>query len=67
MNKIRHIGHYRSLCGFIDKHSRNIARIDLGSKRYKQLGVRERFKDEAPYRVCKHCIAAIEAQENRFK
>lgn len=54
---IRHLG-YLSLCDA--KHrDNNIRRIDLGVARYRQLGVRERFKDEKPYRVCKHCIVAL--------
>lgn len=55
--KIKHIG-YLSLCA-ARHHPDNILRIDLGVKRYRSLGVRERFKNEAPYRVCKRCIAAI--------
>lgn len=59
---IRHIGHF-ALCNA--KHDDdNIHRIDLGSSRYKQLGVRERFAGEAPYRVCKNCIRKIVAREN---
>jgi len=54
---IRHIG-YLALCS-AKHHDDSIHRIDLGSKRYKQLGVRERFKDEKPYRVCKRCIASV--------
>lgn len=55
--EIRHIG-FLSLCAA--KHSNsNITRIDLGAKRYKQLGVKERLKDEKPYRVCKRCIAKV--------
>jgi hypothetical protein len=61
--EIRHIGYHISLCGRIDATGTNIVRQDLGAKRYKQLGVRERFKNEAPYRVCKRCIAAIVKRE----
>ena len=58
---IRHIG-YLSLCSA--KHYDNsIHRIDLGYSRYLQLGVRERFKNEEPYRVCKRCLAAVRANE----
>lgn len=55
--RIRHIG-YLSLCD--GKHRNNsIHRIDLGVERYKALGVKERFKNEPPYRVCKRCIAKL--------
>lgn len=61
---IRHIG-YLALCSA--KHTDNcIARIDLGSARYRQLGVRERFKDEKPYRVCKRCLAVVIQHEKNF-
>lgn len=54
---IKHLG-YLSLCD--GKHRvDNIFRIDLGKSRYCQLGIRERFKDEKPYRVCKRCIALL--------
>lgn len=54
---IRHIG-YLALCDA--KHRLdNISRIDLGSSRYRQLGVRELLKDEKPYRVCKRCLAKV--------
>lgn len=62
---IRHIG-YLARCN-LEHYSDSILRVDLGSKRYKRLGVRERFKDEAPYRVCGHCIRKIVAQENAWK
>ena len=62
---IKHIG-YLALCNA--KHYNNgIHRIDLGSKRYKQFGVRERLKGEAKYRCCRRCIAKIVAQENAWK
>ncbi len=55
--KIRHLGSF-SLCGA--KHrTDNIVRIDLGRERYEQLGVKERFKNEKPYRVCKRCIRLL--------
>lgn len=54
---IRHIG-YHALCDAKHRDD-NIHRIDLGVVRYRQLGVRERFKDEKPYRVCKRCIKNV--------
>lgn len=64
MNKvlpIRHVG-YMALCDG-QHHDNCIPRIDLGAARYRQLGVRERFKNEKPYRVCKRCLSKIEARE----
>ena len=57
---IRHIG-YLSLCD-AKRHKDSIVRIDLGVKRYRQLGVKDRFKGEKPYRVCKRCIAKLEGE-----
>ncbi len=54
---VRHIG-YLSLCDAVHRAD-SFLRIDLGRKRYQQLGVSERFKDEKPYRVCKRCIAKL--------
>lgn len=62
---IQHIGYF-ALCN-AKHHADNVHRIDLGSQRYKQLGVRERFKNEKPYRICKRCIAVIVSQENAWK
>lgn len=53
---IRHIGVCRALC---DGRKRASLREDLGAERYKQLGVKERFKDEAPYRICPECIKRV--------
>ncbi len=54
---IRHIG-YLALCDA--KHRmNNINRIDLGEERYRILGVKERLKDERPYRCCQRCIAKL--------
>jgi len=54
---VRHVG-YLALCD--GKHGiDNITSVNLGVARYKRLGVRERFKGEAPYRVCKRCIAKL--------
>jgi hypothetical protein len=61
--EIRHIGDVLALC------NKNISaglREDLGYKRYKQLGVSERFKDEKPYRICERCLKIIENKENRW-
>jgi hypothetical protein len=54
---IVHLGHF-ALCDGKYRDT-NIHRTDLGKSRYRQLGVRERFKNEKPYRVCKRCIAAV--------
>jgi hypothetical protein len=59
--KIKHIG-YLALCNAWH-YDDCIQRIDLGAARYKRLGVRERLKDEKPYRVCKNCIRKIEAAD----
>lgn len=65
---VRHIGYTISLCGKWpnDTKQPRIARVDLGSDRYKRLGVKERLKSEAPYRVCERCIAYIESREWNF-
>ena len=55
--KIKHIGYF-SLCRG-EYTGTDILRIDLGVKRYRSLGIKERFKDEKPYRVCKRCIAKL--------
>ena len=59
--KIRHIG-YLSLCDAKYRDD-NIARIDLGSVRYKRLGTKELLKNEKPYRYCKRCLAIIKRME----
>lgn len=61
---IRHIG-YLALCS-AEHHDNCIARIDLGAARYRQLGVRERFTGEKPYRVCKRCLAVVVQHEKHF-
>jgi len=58
--EIRHIGSLTPLCGA--KAYSNL-RDDLPARRYKQLGVRERFKNEARYRICARCIRVIAARE----
>ena len=63
--KIRHIGYF-SLCR-AEHHTDNIARIDLGAARYRRLGVRERLKNETPYRVCKRCIAKLPDAKGRAR
>ena len=60
--EIRHIGDVVALC---NKNVSAGLREDLEYKRYKQLGVSERFKDEEPYRICKRCLAIIKKQEMR--
>jgi hypothetical protein len=50
---VRHIGEIFALC---DRRKRANLRPDLGAERYRQLGVKERFVGEAPYRVCPACI-----------
>ncbi len=54
--KIYHIGFAGALCN-PRLPSRFLA--DLGYARLKQLGVKERFRDEAPYRVCKKCLKSV--------
>lgn len=57
---IHHVGTPFALCNkLLIAHLRD----DLGSKRYRQLGVKERFRDEAPYRICERCIRSLERQE----
>ncbi len=56
---IEHIGIPRALC---DGRKRAYLRSDLGEDRYKQLGVSERFKDQAPYKICAACIKALPTQ-----
>lgn len=64
MTEILHIGYGAAICGARQKDvSRNFSRQDLGAKRYRQFGVRERYKREAPYRICKRCIAIIALRE----
>lgn len=64
--KIRHIGHPVSpACGCV-AFTDTTMNPYLGLARYKQLGVRERFKGEAPYRICKRCMAVIKKQEERL-
>lgn len=43
----------------------DLMRNDLGSARYKRLGVIERFKDEKPYRICLRCIKRVKSKELR--
>lgn len=58
--EIRHIGNVLALC---NKNVSASIREDLSYKRYKHLGVSERFKNEEPYRICKRCLAIIKKQE----
>jgi hypothetical protein len=60
---VKHIGVPLALC---DERIVAYLRDDLESSRYRQLGVKERFKNEPPYRVCKRCIRKIEAKELRL-
>ena len=53
---IKHIGINRALC---DGRKKAHLREDLGVDRYKQLGVKERFKGEAPYKICPACIRRV--------
>lgn len=50
---IKHIGIMRALC---DRRRKANLRSDLGADRYRQLGVKERFRGEEPYRICPSCI-----------
>lgn len=61
MTEIRHVG-YLAICDAKHREN-NIHRIDLGYAQYKQLGVRERFKNEKPYRVCKRCLKLLLERE----
>lgn len=57
---IVHIGCVLALC------SKNISanlREDLGYKRYKELGIKELFRDQEKYRICKRCLKAIRKKE----
>lgn len=56
---IRHIGLMQAIC---DRRRTADLRTDLGADRYRQLGVKERFVGEAPYRVCPACIKALPFQ-----
>lgn len=59
---IKHIGNVLAICN--RSISANL-REDLGLKRYKQLGVKELFKNENPYRVCGNCLKVIAKRERR--
>ena len=61
--EIRHIGNVVSLCN--NKLSSNL-REDLGSDRYKKLGISERLHGERKYRICKRCIAKIKNKKPLF-
>jgi len=58
--EIRHIGYVFAIC---NNSISACLRDDLGYKRYKQLGVKERFKDEPKYRICKKCLKIIKKRE----
>jgi hypothetical protein len=58
--EIKHIGIPFALCS---KKYSGVFVDDLGSERYKGLGVTERFRDEKPYRVCQKCINIILKRE----
>ena len=60
--KIRHIGIIYAICSKKINNNSSL-REDLGYKRYKQLGVSERFVNEEPYRICKKCLAVIYKRE----
>ncbi len=63
MAEIRHIG-YLALCDARNHGPmRHVHRVDLGASRYRKLGKQERFSGEAPYRVCKRCLAKIVKRE----
>jgi len=57
---IVHIGNVLALCN--NNLPANL-REDLGYSRYKQLGVKERFKDQKPYRICEKCLKVIKNKE----
>lgn len=61
--RIEHIGNVLALC---NKNIPANLREDLGSDRYKQLGVVERFKGEEEYRICKRCIAKIKNEKPQY-
>lgn len=61
---IKHIGDVLAIC---DGKTKSYLREDLGYKRYKQLGVRERFRNEPPYRICSRCLAIERGKENRSR
>ena len=64
-DRIKHIG-YLALCnGKNYEYDRLIVRRDLGVERYKLLGVKERLRNEPPYRVCKRCIRVLEREEEQ--
>ena len=62
--RIRHLG-LVALCGL--PAGTNFIRADLDYARCKQLGVKERFRDEKPYRVCGRCLAVKRAEENSMR
>lgn len=53
---IVHIGNVLAIC---NKNISANLREDLGYKRYKQLGVKERFRGQNPYRICKNCLKIL--------
>lgn len=55
---IRHIGIPYMLCSK-KKPNPRMLRSDLEYKRYKQLGVSERYRGEEKYRICKKCLKII--------
>lgn len=63
---VRHIGNVIALCNKNLATMPHSLRTDLGYDRYKQLGVVERFKDQAPYRVCDKCLEKVFAKENFY-
>jgi hypothetical protein len=60
---VKHIG-VTPICGaYSIRNLDSIHSSDLGLDRYKILGVIERFKDEAPYRICQSCMVQVEIME----
>ena len=53
---IKHIGIMHALC---DGRKRADLREDLGVERYRGLGVKERLRDQEPYRICPECIKVV--------
>lgn len=63
---VRHIGNISAICNKNISNSGWSLREDLGYKRYKQLGIKERFRDEAPYRICERCLVIEKRRHGNY-
>lgn len=59
---IRHVGAVFAVCGNKTVNT-GYQTENLGYKRYKQMGIKERFRGEEKHRICGNCLRVLKARE----